>query len=105
MSGDAGARLARWLLQLLDRTDGDELLVTHELISRMLAVRRTIVTGVALKFQDAGLVRYRRGRIAVLDRSGLERAACECYRTIRRRTDAVDFDLAAGGQERVPNRT
>ena len=89
MSGDAGARLARWLLQLLDRTDGDELLVTHELISRMLAVRRTTVTGVALKFQ--ALVRYPRGRIAVLDRSGLERAACECYRTIRRRTDAVDL--------------
>jgi CRP-like cAMP-binding protein len=83
------ARLARWLLQTLDRTDDPNLPLTQEFISQMLAVRRSTVTVVAGKLQQAGLIRYHRGRIEIVDRLKLEEAACECYRTIRRRTDAV----------------
>jgi CRP-like cAMP-binding protein len=82
-------RLARWLLQALDRTDGPNLPLTQELISQMLAVRRSTVTVIAGKLQEAGLIRYHRGRIEIVDRLKLEEAACECYGTIRRRTDAV----------------
>jgi CRP-like cAMP-binding protein len=82
-------RLARWLLQALDRTDGSNLPLTQELISQMLAVRRSTVTVIAGKLQEAGLIRYHRGRIEIVDRLKLEEAACECYGTIRRRTDAV----------------
>jgi Mn-dependent DtxR family transcriptional regulator len=85
------ARLARWLLQTLDRADGAELRLTQDFMAQMLAVRRTTVTVIASKLQYAGLIRYRRGLIQVLDRCRLEEAACECYQTIRRRTDAV-FD-------------
>jgi CRP-like cAMP-binding protein len=82
-------RLARWLLQALDRTDSSNLPLTQELISQMLAVRRTTVTVIASKLQQAGLIRYHRGRIEIVDRLKLEEAACECYGTIRRRTEAV----------------
>jgi len=82
-------RLARWLLQALDRTDGSNIPLTQELISQMLAVRRSTVTVIAGKLQEAGLIRYHRGRIEIVDRLKLEEAACECYGTIRRRTDAV----------------
>jgi CRP-like cAMP-binding protein len=83
------ARLARWLLQTLDRADDPNLPLTQEFISQMLAVRRTTVTVVAGKLQQDGLIRYHRGRIEIVDRLKLEEAACECYRTIRRRTEAV----------------
>jgi CRP-like cAMP-binding protein len=82
-------RLARWLLQALDRTDDPELPLTQEFIAQMLAVRRSTVTVIANKLQEAGMISYHRGHIAVLDRPRLEETACECYRTIRRRTDAV----------------
>jgi CRP-like cAMP-binding protein len=82
-------RLARWLLQALDRTDERELALTHDSLAEMLSVRRTTVTLVAGKLQEAGLIRYRRGLISVLDRGGLEHLACECYRAIRRRTEGV----------------
>jgi CRP-like cAMP-binding protein len=82
-------RMARWLLQALDRTDSPNLPLTQELISRMLAVRRSTVTVIAGKLQQAGLIRYHRGHIEIVDRLKLEEAACECYSTIRRRTDAV----------------
>jgi CRP-like cAMP-binding protein len=81
------ARLARWLLQALDRTDERELPLTHDSLAEMLGVRRTTVTVVAGRLQEAGLLRYRRGRIIVLDRAGLEHLACECYWAIRRRTE------------------
>src|SRR5262245_13526982 len=84
-------RLARWLLQTLDRADGAELPLTQDFMAQMLGVRRTTVTLIAHRLQHAGLIRYRRGLLQVLDRSGLEETACECYGTIRRRTDAV-FD-------------
>jgi CRP-like cAMP-binding protein len=85
------ARLARWLLQTLDRADDPALPLTQDLMARMLAVRRTTVTLIAGQLQEAGLISYRRGHLHVLDRSRLEETACECYGTIRRRTDAI-FD-------------
>jgi CRP-like cAMP-binding protein len=86
------ARLARWLLQSLDRTDDHKLPLTQDFMAQMLAVRRTTVTLIAGKLQEAGLISYSRGQIVVPDRARLEEAACECYRTIRRRTDAVFAD-------------
>lgn len=83
------ARLARWLLQALDRADDPKLPLTQDWLAHVLAVRRTTITLIAGKLQEAGLISYRRGRISVLDRTRLEEAACECYHTIRRRTDAV----------------
>jgi CRP-like cAMP-binding protein len=82
-------RLARWLLQALDRSDSSNLPLTQDFISQMLAVRRSTVTVIAGKLQQAGLIRYHRGHIEIVDRLKLEETACECYRTIRRRTDAV----------------
>jgi len=76
-------QLCRWLLQSLDRVQGHELLMTQEQIAHTLGVRREGVTEAALKLQQAGLIRYARGRIAVLDRSGLERRTCECYAVVR----------------------
>jgi CRP-like cAMP-binding protein len=75
--------LSRWLLLSLDRVAGHELRMTQELIANMLGVRREGVTEAALKLQRAGLIRYVRGRITVLDRPGLERLSCECYRAIK----------------------
>lgn len=72
-------QLCRWLLLSLDRLSGDELVMTQELIANMLGVRREGVTEAALKLQAAGLIRYARGHIWVLDRPGLERRSCECY--------------------------
>lgn len=82
-------RLARWLLQALDRMDRQELLLTQDSIAQMLGVRRTTVTVIATRLQEARLIRYCRGRITILDRVELERLACECYRAIRRRTEGV----------------
>ena len=81
--------LSRWLLLSLDRVEGHELLMTQELIANMLGVRREGVTEAALKLQRAGLIRYSRGRIAVLDRQGLEDASCECYRAIKAEYDRL----------------
>jgi CRP-like cAMP-binding protein len=86
---DLEQRLARWLLQLLDRVDDSVLPLTQEVIAQMLGVRRSSVTDVAGAIQKRGLIRYHRGRIDVTDRPKLEEAACECYRAIRRRTEAV----------------
>lgn len=72
-------RLARWLLMAHDRVDGDELPLTQDLLAVMLAVRRPGVTVAISALQAAGLLRHSRGRIAICDRPGLERAACACY--------------------------
>lgn len=80
---DASARLARWLLVAQDCIGRDRFDLTHETAAEMLGVRRPTVSLVAHRLQAAGLVRYRRGRIEVLDRAGLEAAACECYATLR----------------------
>ena len=77
-------RLARWLLMLQDRTQGDELLITQEFLAEMLGSRRTTVTLAAGTLQRIGLIEYQRGRVHILDRERLESAACECYPVIRR---------------------
>ena len=77
-------QLCRWLLLSLARLSGNELLMTQELIANMLGVRREGVTEAALKLQQAGLIRYARGRIQVLDRPGLEKRTCECYEVVRK---------------------
>jgi CRP-like cAMP-binding protein len=76
-------RCARWLLMSQDRSDGEMLSLTQEHLAEMLGVCRSTVTLAAGALQRAGLIRYRRGAIRVLDRLGLERVSCECYRVIR----------------------
>jgi len=83
------ARLSRWLLQARDRLGSNTLRLTHEFLSQMLGVRRTTVTVVANMLQQAGLIRYHRGHIEIVDRPGLEARACECYEAIRRQIDQV----------------
>jgi CRP-like cAMP-binding protein len=74
-----GPRLARWLLMVQDRTRSDRFTVTHESLARTLGVRRVGVTLAAGLLQRHGLIEYQRGKVAVLDRAGLEAAACSCY--------------------------
>ncbi len=82
-------QLCRWLLLSLDRLRGYELDMTQELIANMLGVRREGVTEGALKLQQAGLIRYARGHITVLDRAALERRSCECYAVVKREYDRL----------------
>jgi CRP-like cAMP-binding protein len=82
-------QLCRWLLLSLDRLLTNELVMTQELIANMLGVRREGVTEAAGKLQDAGLIQYRRGRITVLDRPGLEARSCECYAVVKKETDRL----------------
>jgi CRP-like cAMP-binding protein len=77
-------QLCRWLLLSLDRLQSNELTMTQELIANMLGVRREGVTEAAGNLQDAGLIRYSRGRITVLDRARLEQRVCECYAVVRK---------------------
>ena len=74
-------RLARWLLSAQDRVDADEFLLTQEFIAMMLGASRSTVSEVAGELQKAGYITYHRGRVTILDRTALEAAACECYRT------------------------
>ncbi len=85
-------RCARWLLMTHDRVDGDTFPMTQEFLSEMLGVRRATVSVAEEKLRDAGLIRYSRGDMEILDRPGLEASACECYSIIRAR-----FDALAGG--------
>jgi CRP-like cAMP-binding protein len=82
-------QLCRWLLLSLDRLASNELSMTQELIANMLGVRREGVTEAAGKLQDAGLIRYRRGVISVLDRPGLEARSCECYQVVKTELDRL----------------
>jgi len=77
-------QLCRWLLLSLDRLQGDELAMTQELIANMLGVRREGVSEAALKLQSAGLIKYARGHIKILDRAGLENRTCECYAVVKK---------------------
>ena len=86
---DAEARLSRYLLQTADRIGGDLVPLTQDVLAQMLGVRRTTVTIVARLLQAAGLIRYRRGQIQIVDRAVLEHKACECYRSIRELTDRL----------------
>ena len=79
----AGARLCRWLLQCADRVGRDELPLIQEYLAQMVGVRRTTVSLLAQALQVRGLINYRRGRIVLLDRKGLEQCACECYDIMR----------------------
>jgi CRP-like cAMP-binding protein len=82
-------QLCRWLLLSLDRLASNELAMTQELISNMLGVRREGVTEAAGKLQSAGLIRYRRGVITVVDRPGLEARVCECYQVVKAEFDRL----------------
>jgi CRP-like cAMP-binding protein len=82
-------QLCRWLMLSLDRLPDNKLEMTQELIANMLGVRRQGVTEAALKLQDLGLIRYTRGRILVLDREGLEKRCCECYRVVKDEYDRL----------------
>jgi CRP-like cAMP-binding protein len=82
-------QLCRWLLLSLDRLSSNQLKMTQELMANMLGVRREGVTEAAGKLQDAGLIRYSRGRIEVLDRRGLEGRVCECYGVVRRESERL----------------
>jgi CRP-like cAMP-binding protein len=82
-------QLCRWLLLSLDRLSSNDLTMTQELIANMLGVRREGVTEAAGKLQDAGLIRYRRGRITVLDRPGLDARACECHQVVKAEFDRL----------------
>jgi CRP-like cAMP-binding protein len=85
-------RLSRWLLITHDRVHGDTFHLTQEIISYMMGTPRTGVTMAAGVLQDAGLIRYKRGKITILDRAGLEEAACECYRIV---AESLEDFLAA----------
>ena len=76
-------QLCRWLLLSLDRLQGSELIMTQELIANMLGVRREGVTEAAHKLQNLGVIDYKRGRIQVIDRTGLEKCTCECYSVVK----------------------
>ncbi|MEO8768132.1 MAG: Crp/Fnr family transcriptional regulator [Nitrosospira sp.] len=86
-------QLCRWLLLTLDRLDSQELTMTQELIASMLGVRREGITEAAGKLQNAGIIRYRRGHIMVLDRSGLETHVCECYSVVKKEFDRLFCDV------------
>jgi hypothetical protein len=78
-------RMCRWLLMMHDRADGEFMTYTHEFLAHMLGANRKSITLAALSMQSAGLISYRRGRMQVLDRPGLETASCECYAIVKKR--------------------
>src|SRR4030095_5029187 len=82
-------RMARWLLMYHDRLNRDEFEMTQEFMSHMLGVRRSSVTEVALKLQEMGYIIYQRGRVAILDRQGLESFGCECYLVSKEKFDEL----------------
>jgi CRP-like cAMP-binding protein len=89
----AERRLCRWILQVRDRIDGDVIELTQDFLAQMLAVRRPTVTLIAQGLQNAGLIRYRRGRITIVDHAGLEKLACECVEEIRTKTRHILNEL------------
>jgi CRP-like cAMP-binding protein len=82
-------RLARWLLMSHDRVGVDDFVITHEFLGQMLGSRRATVTLSAGVLQAAGLIRYHRGRVVIVDRLGLEEVSCECYQVIKDKLDGV----------------
>jgi CRP-like cAMP-binding protein len=76
-------RLARWLLMVSDRLASESFFLTQEFLAEMIGARRTTVTLAAGSLQRSGLIEYKRGHIVIVDRSGLEDSACECYRIVR----------------------
>ena len=94
-------QLSRWLLHSVDRLSGDSLAMTQELIANMLGVRREGVTEAAGELQRAGLIRYSRGHIAVLNRPGLESMTCECYRVVKLEFDRLLESIAPGDPKQI----
>jgi CRP-like cAMP-binding protein len=88
-------QLCRWLLLSLDRLQSNQLVMTQELIANMLGVRREGVTEAAGQLHRAGLIRYQRGHITILDRAGLERRTCECYAVVKKEYDRLLPDSLA----------
>jgi CRP-like cAMP-binding protein len=86
-------QLCRWLLLTLDRVPSGELVMTQELVASMLGVRREGITEAAGNLQRAGFIRYRRGHIAVLERTGIETHACECYGVVKKELSRLLFDV------------
>ena len=86
-------QLCRWLLLTLDRVSSRELVMTQELVASMLGVRREGITAAAGNLQRAGVISYRRGHISVLERSGLEASACECYGVVRKELNRLLSDV------------
>ena len=86
---DLEQRLARWLLMAHDRAEGDDFQITQEFLALMLCVYRPSVSVVASTLQRAGMIRYGRGHVTVLDRSALEATACDCYAVVKRRFDRL----------------
>ena len=82
-------QLCRWLLLSLDRLSGNDLVMTQELIANMLGVRREGVTEAAGRLQAAGMIKYSRGHITVVDRPGLEARTCECYAVVKKESDRL----------------
>jgi Mn-dependent DtxR family transcriptional regulator len=80
---DLEARLCRWLLRARDLSGSDHLPFTQEFLAEMLGVRRTSVTTVAHTLQRAGMIKYARGKIQIVDVEGLQETACECYQTVK----------------------
>ena len=85
----ARQRCARWLLLTHDRVNGGDMMLTHEFLSDLLAVRRSTVTVAMRGFRVAKIIEYTRGRVRVLDRARLEAASCSCYRVRRAAHDQV----------------
>lgn len=101
-------RCARWLLMTHDQVDGDVLLLKQQFLAEMLGVHRPAVTLAAGALQKAGVIRYSRGKVTVLDRDALERSACKCYGIITRRAqELLDVEAPSerrsAGYESVPN--
>jgi CRP-like cAMP-binding protein len=89
---EVNERLARWLLMMHDRAESDKLPLTHEFLSQMLGANRATVSLTAGIFQQAGLIRYARGTVTILNREGLENIACECYSIVKAEFDR-SFDI------------
>ena len=88
-------QFCRWLLLTLDRLLASKIVMTQELLSNILGVRRASVTQAAGNLQKDGLIHYERGRITVLDRLGLERRSCECYAVVKKEYDRLLPDIEA----------
>jgi CRP-like cAMP-binding protein len=78
-------RLARWLLMMRDRSDGDALLITQSLLAEMLGVQRPSISNAARELERAGFIELGRRQVTILDRQGLTKASCECYQLVRSR--------------------
>ena len=98
-------RTCRWLLMMHDRAEGESLTYTHEFLAHILGANRKSVTLAARTLQDAGLISYRRGLIQIKDRSGLEKASCECYAIVKARFDAFLNPPPTAVQETKSGRT